>query len=546
MAEPVLSRRLFAAALGALLLLSAPPCSAARRKRPVSLVGKAIGSIRVETYNVFNTNVYPESKLAYRAANAVHRTTRENVVRRELLYEVGDPYDPNLIAETERNLRLLHFIRRADSDAVVNSSGTVDVVVRTYDSWTLEFTGNFKRVGGATEVKGGFSERNFLGRGTELSAEYRQYGTSPHKSLAWKEVQFLGRHHVNLLAAASAGPDGRDYSLAVGRPFYASIAKASKGVAGSYSEKRTPLYADDVVSGESLRRASEVGLTYGVALATSTWRTRRVRAGVANRHVDYLPLPSTPAGALPAREQFLFLQLGFDWQELDFVTERRIQRFTRDEDYNVGLSVLPSLAWAPALPGLRSAESQVLPGLVVRKGFEREGRLLLLRGSYTTAFVNGANATRVAGGDALYFLMGMPRQTLALHASYDHGWRLDPGSRLGLGESNGLRGYGLNQFAGERRFLMNVEDRVFLYDEWLRLVDVGAVVFYDAGYAWGHGVRARVNDLRHSVGFGLRLAASRSASNSPLRIDAARALNPNGTDTRWTLSILAGHAFGPE
>ncbi len=55
----------------------------------------------------------------------------------------------------------------------------------------------------------------------------------------------------------------------------------------------------------------------------------------------------------------------------------------------------------------------------------------------------------------------------------------------------------------------------------------------------------RAADLRHGVGFGLRLASSRSANNNPVRIDAARALNPNGTRSRWTLSVLAGHAFGP-
>lgn len=546
MAEPLLGRRRFSFALGALLLLGALPCAAARRPPAESLAGRTIGTIRIETYNVFNTNVYPESKLAYRMANAMHRTSRERVVRRELLFDVGEPYDPNLVQETERNLRLLPFIRRASADAVVNSSGTVDVVVRTYDSWSLEVVADFKRVGGATETKGGFTEHNLLGRGTAVSFEYRQDGTSPYKSVGWREAQFLGRHHLNLIAAAASGPEGRDYSLSLERPFYASIARGARGLSGSYAEKRVTLYDGDVPSGEALRRASEAGVTFGVALATSTRRTRRLRAGVANRHVDYLPLPATRPGALPAREQFIILQAGFDWQELDFVAERRIQKFTRDEDYNLGLGVLPTLSWAPPVPGLRHSESQVLPGVILRKGFEREDRLLLLRAAYATAFVNGANANRVAGGDALYVVMGLPRQTLAFHAAYDHGWRLDPGSRLRLGENNGLRGYGLNQFSGDRRLLLNVEDRVFIQDEWLRLLDVGAVVFYDSGYAWPARMRTSLADLRHSVGFGLRLAASKSASNSPLRVDVARALNPNGADSRWTLSILAGHAFGPD
>lgn len=544
MAESLLGRRRLAAAVAALLL--AVPCSAARRRPVKGLAGRPIASIKIETNNVFNTKVYPESKLAYRMANAIHRTSRESLVRRELLFEVGEPYDPNLIQETERNLRLLPFIRRASADAVVNSSGTVDVVVRTYDSWSLEVIANFKRVGGVSEAKAGFTEHNLLGRGTEISAEYSRNGHSPTKSVAWKEAQFLGRHHLNLLVSAAAGPDIRSYAFSLGRPFYASIARGAQGISGSYSERKILLFDGDAAAGEALVRSSEAGVEYGVALATSTRRTRRLRAGIVNRHADFLPLPATPPGALPAREQFVVLQAGADWQELDFVTERRVQKLTREEDYNLGLAVLPSVSWAPPIPGLERSESQVLPGLILRKGFEREDHLLLLRASYTTAFVNGANANRVAGADALYYVTGLPRQTLAFHAAYDHGWRLDPGSRLTLGESNGLRGYGLGQFSGERRLLVNAEDRFFVYDDWLKILDVGAVLFYDAGYSWPARDRTRLSDLRHGVGIGLRVASSRSASNSPLRLDVARALNPNGADSRWTLSILAGHAFGPE
>lgn len=540
------ARPLFAAALGAALLLQAAPCSGARGRRADGLAGRPIASITIETFNVFNTKVYPESKLGYRMANALHRTTREHVVRRELLFEVGQPYDASLVRETERNLRLLPIIRSAVAAAVVNSSGTVDVVVRTYDAWSLEVVANFKRVGGTTEWKGGLTEHNLLGLGNALSVEYDRNGRSESKSIDWKDTQFLGRPHLNLEISAADGPGTRNYGFAVDRPFYASITRAAGGMSGSFAESESSIYAADRQTGRSLRRASDLGVNYGVALATSTARTRRVRAGLMNHHVDFLPLPETAPKTLPQREQFVFLQLGADWQELDFIKTRRLQKFTHDEDYNLGLGVFPTLTWAPPVRALNGDESQALPGATVRKGFAWAAQLLLLRASYTTAFVNRANAGRVAGGDALWFITGLPRQTLAVHAAYDHGWRLDPGSRLTLGESNGLRGYGLDQFSGERRLLLNFEDRIFFFDELLRVADVGGVVFFDSGYVWGPQAPTRLSDLRHGVGFGLRLASSRSAGNRPVRIDVARALNPNGTRSRWTLSVIAGHAFGPD
>ena len=545
------ARPLFVAAVGALAVLAlALPCSAARRKprKPAKdLAGRVIGSIRIESFDVFNTNVYPESLPLYRMANAVHRTTRESVVRRELLFAVGDPYDANLLRETERNLRQLAIIRHASADAVVNSSGTVDVVVRTYDAWSLELIANFKRAGGASEWKAGVTERNLLGTGKTVSAVYNQSGRTPSKSVEWRDTHFLGFSHLNQTLSAAAGPDSRHYAFGVERPFFASITRHAYGLKGSWDESKASVYAGEAPGGEVLRRGGEAGASWGVSLATSTERTRRVRTGIMGRHVEFSRAPWSPDAVIPAREQLVFLQLGAEWEDLDFVTERRMQKFTHDEDYNLGLAVFPTMSWAPPVRALGASQSQLLPGVIVRKGFDWEDRLLLLRASYGTSFVNAANSNRVAGADAVFFAAGLlPRQTLAFHAAYDHGWRLDPGARLRLGESNGLRGYGLEQFAGERRVVFNAEDRFFLMDEWLRVLDVGAVLFYDAGWAWNSSTRTQLTDLRHSVGVGLRLAPSRSGSNSPVRIDLARALNPNGTNSRWSLSILAGHAFGPE
>lgn len=534
------------AALAGVLLFQALAVRAARRRPAPGLTGRVIASIAVVSRNVFNTSVYPESKRVYRVANALHRTTRESVIRRELLFAVGEPYDPNLLRETERNLRLLPFIRHAEADAVINSSGTVDVTVRVYDAWSLELVANFKRVGGTTDLKGGFTERNVLGLGGTLSVVYTQSDRSLSKSVFWRDGQFLGRHHLDYVLSADKSPDNEAAAFSVNRPFYASITRASGGVTASYAETKLEAHAGEAPVGPVLRRLSEVGVNYGVALATSTERTRRVRAGLLSRRADFSLLPGTPESAGSAPQRALFLQLSGDWQELDYVTERRMQKFTRDEDYNLGLGVFPTLAWSPPLRGLGLQESQALPGLLVTKGFDWEDRLLMLRASYTTAFVNGANANRTAGGDVLYFIAGLPRQTLAFHASYDHGWRLDPAARLELGESSGLRGYGLSQFAGERRLLFNIEDRLFLYDELLRVVDVGATAFFDSGYVWKAGEPVRPADLRNSIGVGLRLAASRSAGNNPVRIDFARALSPNGTRSRWTLSIIGGQAFGPQ
>ena len=513
--------------LGLLLCLPAASLTAAPLRKPRLPAGRMISTIVIETHNVFDTSSPRENKMLYRAANRFHIQTREPVIERELLFEVGEAFNPLLIEETERNLRTLPFIRRAEVSATVNKFGTVDVLVRTYDSWSLEVVANFKRVGGSTGIKGGLAEHNIVGQGKSGSLVYSRDGSAESKAFGYQDPQFLHYKRLRYSINAIVSPGNRNYSMELTRPFYASIARMSAGATLNYTE--APL-------GTYTRRITEAGANYGLAVATSTERTRHVKFG-------FLAHRAESTGPSQDLEQLGFLQLGADWEELDFVTLRRIQRFTRDEDYNLGFGIFPAVAWAPPARLLGTTGSQVLPSVTVRKNFAWEDNLVLFNTGYRSKYSNGGNSNRVASLDAAYFMYRFNNQTLAAHAGVDLGWRLDPAAPLFLGEINGLRGYGLSEFSGNRRFLFNIEDRVYVHDDLFRLLDVGAVAFYDTGYSWPASKTVDPSDLKSSVGVGLRLASSRSAGNSPVRVDLAYPLNDHYGRTRWSLSILAGQAF---
>lgn len=510
------------------LCLLASPLAAAPPRKAHPAAGRVIATITIESHNVFDTSIPPENKLLYRAANDIHVRTFDPVIQRELLFEVGDRYDPLLIEETERNLRSLGFIRRAEVSATINKDGAVDVIVRTYDAWTLEVVASFKRAGGTTNIKAGLAEHNILGQGKAGSAVYSRDGSASSKSFSYKDVQFLHYKRLQYSMVALSAPGTQNYSVSLNRPFYASIARRSAGAVVSYSSSRQ--------TGGVTRRVGEAGANYGVAFATSTERTRRVSFGVLTHRAQ-------SNGDAPDLEQLTFLKIGGDWQELDFLTVRRIQNFTHDEDYNLGLGVFPTVAWAPKLRALGTTQAQVIPRLEVTKGYTWSNQLVLLKSSVSSKYVNGANGNRVASIDAAYYLRALRFQTLAFHTGVDLGWRLDAAHPLVLGELEGLRGYGLGEFTGERRFLINVEDRVYVWDDLFSLLDVGAVVFADSGYVWPAAAEVRVRDLKNSVGLGLRVAPSRSGSNSPVRVDVAFPLSHHSSRSIWSLSVLAGQAF---
>ncbi|MBI4061008.1 MAG: hypothetical protein HY403_06220 [Elusimicrobia bacterium] len=511
-----------------LLCLLAAPLAAAPPRKPHPAAGRVIASIRIETHNVFDTSAPPENKLLYKAANRIHIKTFDSVIERELLFKTGDKYDPRLVDETERNLRSLPFIRRAKISATVNDRGAADVVVRTYDSWTLEVVANFKRAGGVTNVKAGLAEHNILGQGKAGSAVYSRDGDAQSQAFSYKDVQFLRRRRLQYSALALASPGHQNVSMSLSRPFYASIARRAASATAGYSSR--------AIGGGAARRTGELGAEYGVAFAPSAERTRRVNFGLLTRR-------SRSSGAVADPEQLTFLKLGADWRELDFLTTRRVRNFTRDEDYNLGLEVFPSAAWSPKLNALGTTQAQLIPKIEVGKGFAWPDRLLLLKSGYESRYVNGSNGNAVASFDAAFFLHALRSQTLAFHAGLDLGWELDAANQLTLGEINGLRGYGLSEFTGSRRFLFNIEDRVYVRDGLFSLLDVGAVVFYDAGHAWPQSSRFGLADLNHSAGLGLRAAPSRSGSNDPVRVDLAFPLDRGSGRSAWSLSILAGQAF---
>ena len=71
-----------------------------------------------------------------------------------------------------------------------------------------------------------------------------------------------------------------------------------------------------------------------------------------------------------------------------------------------------------------------------------------------------------------------------------------------------------------------------------RLVwDLGGVFFWDFGNVWEGFSEYRLNEIRHSLGFGLRYATP----IGPIRIDAARPIRD--VEDRWQFHFSVGHAF---
>ena len=131
-----------------------------------------IGRITIEIVDVFDPSKRGEDGWFNRFVDLLHIRTREEVIRRQLLFHEGDVLDPEVLAETERNLRALGYLRKAEVTADQHENGAADVHVRVQDSWTTRASYGLGRTGGHTRAELEAQEVNLLGFGKKLGFSF--------------------------------------------------------------------------------------------------------------------------------------------------------------------------------------------------------------------------------------------------------------------------------------------------------------------------------------------------------------------------------------
>ncbi len=122
-------------------------------------------------------------------------TTLDRVVRRQFNVVEGDPFNPRAIRESAERIRALGFFTNADVQAREGSSGqqvVIDVNVEEKPTGSFGFGGSYSTTTGfGANIS--FSERNFLGRGQQLSFSLNTAQAQNAFNFSFVEPAFLGR-----------------------------------------------------------------------------------------------------------------------------------------------------------------------------------------------------------------------------------------------------------------------------------------------------------------------------------------------------------------
>jgi hemolysin activation/secretion protein len=151
---------------------------------------------------------------------------------------------------------------------------------------------------------------------------------------------------------------------------------------------------------------------------------------------------------------------------------------------------------------------------------------LLLSTSIQGRLESGKATNQLVNIEATYYQKQSEKRLFFASIEGTAGHALDIDNPVRLGGDTGLRGYPLRYQNGESKLLTTIEQRY--YTDWypFRIIRVGGAVFADVGRVWGPSPvgEERLGWLT-DVGFGLRLALTRSSSRKVIHIDLAFPLN---------------------
>jgi hypothetical protein len=526
--------RLFAAAL-VLLPLVAPPT--ARADEPLR-----IGTIIIRAVNVFSPEE-AERGFVYRLANSLRFQTREAVIRRFLLFHEGDPYNATRIEETERNLRALPFVKSASIAVYPPRNGLVDVEVVTQDSWTTEPGVNLGGKGGATTYGVDLKEKDFLGSGRQVALAYAKGTERTVRQAEYRDPYFLGNYWNGVLRYAD-NSDGSEQEIQIGRPFFSFVTPWATDIALDNLRQDERIFDEGREISRFHQKHQEVLLDYGRALVATDIEAQRVTAGFHLLRDRFSPDRGDPA-LVPDMRNFRYLFARFEMDQNDFLKLNYVNRDIRFEDFDLGRNLALEAGVSPAFLGVPRTTEYVRASAA--QGWRLFSRAFLqAQVSYETRFEEGSTRNQILSAMAFFAYRFDTRtiQTFVSRLQVDRGWRLDRDVQFFADGDNGLRGYPLHAYAGNRRVLWNLEHRIFSGKEYLQLVSPGAVVFADLGGAVPDGRPFRTSDVKSDVGIGLRASISRAATNSVVRIDLAYPLNrdPFGR-RRFIVSFSSGQVF---
>ena len=447
--------------------------------------------------------------------NALHTTTRFDVVEDELLFASGDDLDTAVLQETERNLRRIGVFASVQITTRDVGSDSVDVIVQTQDRLSLRPAVLLGTGGGITNVGGKVEEINLFGNGTQAMV-YGLYRTE--NAIGWEGMAQLTQRRlfgseINLVGALRANRIRTDQMVQVTQPYRTMSTPWAFSIGvwnafGSDFDYRSdpaqrnllPFYDREVVGWLSQASGERDRLFTSVSVRLSDVQRVVPSSRQAYDNTGHVLVAFSSITQSYHRSRFL------DGYETEDVPEGAWGSAIIGRVFSLGNG--GQTFWY--LGGQAEQSRYVSPALYLHGRIQAGTGFGDRRARYTYLEINGLGHLKFS--EHFVATARIRSQTA---------WNWTAFRQLVLDFETGLRGYVANGISGENRIFTNSELRWFPgWKTWI--LGWSAVAFYDNGAVWAQGDRLSSTRFHHAVGLGLRIHNLKAAGDDAVfRFDLA-------------------------
>ena len=447
--------------------------------------------------------------------NALHTTTRFDVVEDELLFASGDDLDTAVLQETERNLRRIGVFASVQITTRDVGSDSVDVIVQTQDRLSLRPAVLLGTGGGITNVGGKVEEINLFGNGTQAMV-YGLYRTE--NAIGWEGMAQLTQRRlfgseINLIGALRANRIRTDQTVQVTQPYRTMSTPWAFSVGvwnafGSDFDYRSdpaqrnllPFYDREVVGWLSQASGERDRLFTSVSVRLSDVQRVVPSSRQAYDNTGHILVAFSSITQSYHRSRFL------DGYETEDVPEGAWGSAIIGRVFSLGNG--GQTFWY--LGGQAEQSRYVSPALYLHGRIQAGTGFGDRRARYTYLEINGLGHLKFS--EHFVATARIRSQTA---------WNWTAFRQLVLDFETGLRGYVANGISGENRIFTNSELRWFPgWKTWI--LGWSAVAFYDNGTVWAQGDPLSSTRFHHAVGLGLRIHNLKAAGDDAVfRFDLA-------------------------
>ncbi|MBP9839018.1 MAG: hypothetical protein KBC84_09950, partial [Proteobacteria bacterium] len=351
-----------------------------------------IRNITIEIRDIFDEE---NPSAFYSTANQLKIKTKQDVVKRELLFKEGDKFNKFVVEESLRNLRQLSYVRNVSIKPTYGKD-YVDVIISVQDTWTIFPFVSFSQGGGTKKQSFGITESNLLGYGKRLDVFYADEAGRKKIEGVYDDSRFLDTYN-RLTVGLFERTDGYRSFVNLGKPFRSFIQTDSWKLDADLYNLVNKNYRHGEEKFLFREEHQDFSGGYTVAFGNAEKYVRRYTVGYDFYNADFskasnqdvADVDSDPNQVITRRfilapdRRFSGPFMALQYVEPDFVSMNYLDRFDRVEDYNLGNELLGRLTVAPDILG--SFDNTLLMNLSDSDG------LLLSEDSFFRGKVGGSS-----------------------------------------------------------------------------------------------------------------------------------------------------------